>query len=61
MQEYDAVSEITQNSESTNFMQLEALKHPAYSLDFLLCHFHIFGPINKALKGCIFTADSDVQ
>jgi hypothetical protein len=44
-----------------NAMQLEAFKHPAYSLDFLLCHFHIFGPIKKALKGCIFTADSDEQ
>jgi len=42
-------------------MQLEAIKHPAYSLDFLPCHFHIFGPIKKALKDCIFTADRDVQ
>jgi hypothetical protein len=40
---------------------LEALKHPAYSLDFLSCHFHIFGPIKKAFKGCTFTADSDVK
>jgi hypothetical protein len=44
-----------------NAMQLEALKHPAYSLDFLSCHFHIFGSIKKALKGCTFTADRDVK
>jgi hypothetical protein len=61
MQEDDAVIEITQNSELTKCHALETLKHPAYSLDFLSCHFHIFGPINKALSGCTFTADNDVQ
>ena len=61
MQEDDAVNEITQNSEPTKSMQLEALKLPAYSLDFLPRHFHIFGPIKKVPKGCIYTADSDMQ
>jgi hypothetical protein len=42
-------------------MQWKTFRHPAYSLDFLLCHFHIFGPVNKALKGSILTADSNVH
>jgi hypothetical protein len=37
------------------------LAHPAYSPDLTPCNFHIFGPLRKALKSCVFTSDDGMQ
>jgi len=44
-----------------NTMQWELLEHAAYSLDFTLHDFVIFGPLKKALEGHNFMSNDDVQ
>jgi hypothetical protein len=37
------------------------LKRPSYSLDISPCNFHVSGLLQKALKGCTFTMEDNVQ
>ncbi|GFW99627.1 hypothetical protein TNCV_3418601 [Trichonephila clavipes] len=39
----------------------EVLKQPSYSLDFSPCAYHIFGPLQKALKRWRVLYDNEVQ
>ncbi|GFY15240.1 mariner Mos1 transposase [Trichonephila clavipes] len=39
----------------------EILEHPAYSSDLSPREYHIFGPLQKALKGRRFASDYEVQ
>jgi hypothetical protein len=44
-----------------NAMRWEVFTQPAYNLDLSPCNFHIFGPLKKDLKGCMFTLGDNVQ
>jgi hypothetical protein len=39
----------------------QVLKSEAWSLALLPCNFNIFGQLKKALKGCTFASDNNVQ
>jgi hypothetical protein len=42
-------------------MQWKLFANHLYSLDLSPCDFHVFGPLNKGLKGCRFVSGEDVK
>jgi histone-lysine N-methyltransferase SETMAR len=41
--------------------QFELLEHPPYSLDLVPCDFHVFGPLNYAVRGAYVSNDGEVE
>jgi histone-lysine N-methyltransferase SETMAR len=39
----------------------EVLDHPAYSPDLAPLDYHLFGPLEDALRGSCFTSDEEVK
>ena len=47
--------------ETIQALHFETLSHPPYSPDLAPSDFHVFGPLNEALRGRHFSSDDEVK